>query len=142
MEKDIRKNILDYLDSYISFISYFDDEAFMHAVLKSFTDASSYKHYVIVVPCDINDYYTPTEHSMFTKVGFYQQEVEERYDNRIFVPSQNIDKVLSILKDGQMIVDKVMTSNIPGLVITLYGVTKSNFVKDYNQWEIVDDYEL
>lgn len=133
MEKKMREYILGELMEYNDCVAQLDEEALTNDVLKSFKDAKTYKHYILIVPSDIDEYYTNDEHFSFKKKGYYQLADENRYSNRFFVPISNVDNVCDILAKEGMKVEQVKSPNLPTTVyvVTLYGKNESYFDNDY-----------
>lgn len=129
--------IIEDFETYRKCALQFDDEKFTNDVLKSFKDSKSYKHYVILVPADLDEYYTQEEQNTFTKYGYYQQLLSERYNNRFFIPPDNIDKACDILKDEHMMVEKVRVQgvNVPAIVVSLKGFGNTHFRNDFANQE-------
>lgn len=136
MENIMRQYIIEDFDAYQKCVSVFDEDMFTNAVLKSFKDSKTHKHYVILVVSNMDEYYTPEEQSSFSKYGYYQQPVENRYDNRFFIPPVSIDIAVSILKNESMAVDCVENGSTIAFVVTLDGIGKSHFSVDFDaQWK-------
>ena len=97
------------------------------------------KHYVMLIPSDIDEYYSNEEHNNFRKYGYHQLMIENRYGNRFFIPSGNMKIACDILKDENMVVELVKHANLPikVYVVTLAGKANSKFDKDFDQ--AVDD---
>ena len=129
----MREYILGELMEYNDCVAQLDEEALTNDVLKSFKDAKTYKHYILIVPSDIDEYYTNDEHFSFKKKGYYQLVDENRYSNRFFVPISNVDNVCDILAKEGMKVEQVKSPNLPTTVyvVTLYGKNESYFDNDY-----------
>lgn len=133
MEKNMRDYIIEELEAYNKLVNVFDEDTFANAVLKSFKDCKSYKHYVALIPSDIDEYYTQEEHTHFSKYGYYQQTMENRYDNRFFIPNANMKTAVDIIYNEGMVIDNVESQNLPVpiFVVTLRGVSESNFNIDF-----------
>lgn len=140
MEKNMRDYIIEELEAYNKLVNVFDEDTFTNAVLKSFKDCKSYKHYVALIPSDIDEYYTQEEHTHFSKYGYYQQTMENRYDNRFFIPNANMKTAVDIIYNEGMVIDNVesKTLPVPIFVVTLRGVNESNFNIDFGtQYKVV-----
>lgn len=133
MEKKMKDYILDELNEYRDCVNQLDAEKFTNDILKSFKDAKTYKHYVLLIPSDIDEYYSNEEHNSFKKNGYYQMMIENRYGNRFFIPNSNINKACDIIKKENMEVESVKHQNIPVRVylVTLNGRAESNFDEDF-----------
>lgn len=133
MEKKMKDYILDELNEYRDCVNQLDEEKFTNDILKSFKDAKTYKHYVLLIPSDIDEYYSNEEHNSFKKNGYYQMMIENRYGNRLFIPNSNINKACDIIKKENMEVESVKHQNIPVRVylVTLNGRAESNFDEDF-----------
>lgn len=133
MEKKMKDYILDELNEYRDCVNQLDEEKFTNDILKSFKDAKTYKHYVLLIPSDIDEYYSNEEHNSFKKNGYYQMMIENRYGNRFFIPNSNINKACDIIKKENMEVESVKHQNIPVRVylVTLNGRAESNFDEDF-----------
>jgi len=125
--------ILDELNEYKDCVNQLDEEKFTNDILKSFKDAKTYKHYVLLIPSDIDEYYSNEEHNSFKKNGYYQLMIENRYGNRFFIPNSNINKACDIIKKENMEVESVKHQNLPVRVylVTLNGRAESNFDEDF-----------
>ena len=89
---------------------------------------------------DIDEYYTQEEHTHFSKYGYYQQTMENRYDNRFFIPNANMKTAVDIIYNEGMVIDNVESQNLPVpiFVVTLRGVNESNFNIDFGtQYKVV-----
>lgn len=135
MEKNMKDYILDDFKEYNDCVKQLDEEKFTNDILKSFKDSKTYKHYVMLIPFDVDDYYSSDEHTSFKKYGYYQLMVENRYGNRFFIPLDNIKLACDILKNEKMVVELVKHANLPVKVylVTLYGKAKSHFDEDFDQ---------
>lgn len=139
MEKNMRDYIIEELESYNKLVNVFDEDTFANAVLKSFKDSKSFKHYVALIPSDIDEYYTVEEHANFSKYGYYQQPMENRYDNRFFIPNSNMDAAVNTIYNENMVLDNIKDNNLPVpiFVVSLKGVRESNFGIDFgNQYSV------
>lgn len=133
MEKKMREYIQEDLDEYINCATQLDADKFMNDVLLSFKNAKTKRHYVTVIPADINEYYTTDEHNSFAKYGYYQQPLPERYSNRFFIPPQNIELASQLLKDENMVVEELKANFLVKIkVVTLNGFMNSHFSNDFN----------
>lgn len=135
MEKNMKDYILEDFKEYIDCVNQFDEETFTNDVLKSFKDSKTYKHYVMLIPSDIDEYYSNEEHNNFRKYGYHQLIIENRYGNRFFIPSGNMKIACDILKDENMVVELVKHANLPikVYVVTLAGKANSKFDEDFDQ---------
>lgn len=135
MEKKMREYILDDLKEYNDCVNQLDEEKFTNDILKSFKDSKTYKHYVMLIQSDIDEYYSNEEHNSFRKNGYYQLMIDNRYGNRFFVPVTNIANACDIIKRENMSVELVKHPNLPVPVylITLYGRSDSKFDEDFEQ---------
>ena len=133
MEKKMKDYILDDLKEYNDCVNQLDEEKFTNDVLKSFKDAKTYKHYVMLIPSDIDEYYSNEEHASFRKNGYYQLMMENRYGNRFFIPLDNVNNVCEILEKEDMVVEKVKHRNLPVAIylVTLNGRFESKFDEDF-----------
>lgn len=125
--------ILDELNEYKDCVNQLDEEKFTNDILKSFKDAKTYKHYVLLIPADMDEYYSNEEHNSFKKNGYYQLMIENRYGNRFFIPNTNINNACNIIKKENMEVESVKHQNLPVRVylVTLNGRAESNFDEDF-----------
>ena len=98
----MRDYIIEEYEQYKQCALQFDEDKFVNDVLKSFKDAKTYRHYVLLITCDLNEYYTTEEHAMFAKLGYYQQSIEDRFNNRFFIPEQKIGRAVEIVKQERM----------------------------------------
>lgn len=133
MEKKMKEYILDDLKEYNNCVNELDEEKFTNDILKSFKDSKTYKHYVMLIPSDINEYYSPDEHNSFRKNGYYQLMIENRYGNRFFIPFDSIPNACDIIKKENMEVELVKHNNLPVPVylVTLNGRAESKFDEDF-----------
>ena len=133
MEKKMKDYILDELNEYRDCVNQLDEEKFTNDILKSFKDAKTYRHYVLLIPSDIDEYYSNEEHNSFKKNGYYQLMIENRYGNRFFIPNSNINKACDIIKKENMEVESVKHQNLPVRVylVTLNGRAESKFDEDF-----------
>ena len=123
--------IADEVESYRKCVLQIDEEKFTNDVLKSFKDAKTYRHYVLLIPADLNEYYSPEEHNIFSKNGYYQQPIPDRFDNRFFIPPDNIKSMVDVLMDENMRVDRVPLKDLNSYVVTLNGIHDSYFQADF-----------
>ena len=135
MEKSMKQYIIEDLGEYLKNTLIIDEKEFINSVFDSFRKAHTTKHYVMLVPCDMDDYYSPEEQSSFSKYGYYQMMDENRFNNRFFMPKDNILKASELLEDEGMVVDTVRNNNLPSevKVVSLYGVNTTHFLMDFGQ---------
>lgn len=108
-----------------------NDVKFTNDVLKSFKDAKTHRHYVLLVPCNLDEYYTTEEHNIMSENGYYQQTNEGRYDNTFFIPNETIENAAEILRNENMFVEKTKVNETPTYVISLNGINDTYFRQDY-----------
>ncbi len=134
MEKSMRDYILEEIDKHVNNTLQLDENGFMNDVLKSFTDSKTPCHYVMVIPADMGEYYTSDELNKFEMRGYYQMPVDNRFNNRFFIPPQNMNKVIDMLKNEHMTVEGVRYQNLPVeiAVVTINGMYQSNFKYDFD----------
>ena len=125
--------ILDDLKEYNDCVNQLDEEKFTNDVLKSFKDSKTYKHYVMIIPSDINEYYSNEEHNSFRKNGYYQLMVENRYGNRFFIPFDTVETACNILEKENMVVELARHERLPLPVylVTLNGRKDCKFDEDF-----------
>ena len=130
----MRDYILEEIDKHVNNTLQLDEDGFMNDVLKSFTDSKTPCHYVMVIPADMGEYYTSDELNKFEMRGYYQMPVDNRFNNRFFIPPQNMNKVIDMLKDEHMTVERVRYQNLPVeiAVVTINGMYQSNFKYDFD----------
>lgn len=133
MEKKMKDYILEDLEEYNNNVKVLDEEHFTNDILKSFKDAKTYRHYVMLIPSNIDEYYDTEEHNSFIKYGYYQLMIENRYGNRFFIPISSIDNACDILENEGMVVETVAHKNLPVQIklVTLNGRFKSAFDEDF-----------
>lgn len=130
----MRDYILEEIDKHVNNTLQLDENGFMNDVLKSFTDSKTPCHYVMVIPADMGEYYTSDELNKFEMRGYYQMPVDNRFNNRFFIPPQNMNKVIDMLKNEHMTVEGVRYQNLPVeiAVVTINGMYQSNFKYDFD----------
>ena len=130
----MRDYILEEIDKHVNNTLPLDENGFMNDVLKSFTDSKTPCHYVMVIPADMGEYYTSDELNKFEMRGYYQMPVDNRFNNRFFIPPQNMNKVIDMLKNEHMTVEGVRYQNLPVeiAVVTINGMYQSNFKYDFD----------
>lgn len=135
MEKKMKDYILDDLNEYVKNVEAFEEEDFTNDVLKSFTDAKTSKHYVMLIPSNMDEYYSNEEHSKFRKNGYYQLMDDNRYNNRFFIPYGSIKLACDILEKEDMVVELANHKKLPiGIyLVTLNGRRECKFDEDFNQ---------
>lgn len=133
MEKKMKDYILEDLEEYNKSVKIFEEEHFTNDILKSFKDAKTYRHYVMLIPSNIDEYYNTEEHNSFRKYGYYQLMIENRYGNRFFVPMDTMNVACNILENEGMVVETVIHKNLPVQIklITLNGRLESAFDEDF-----------
>jgi hypothetical protein len=138
MEKKMRDYILADLEEYNNNVMILDEENLTNDILKSFKEAKSYKHYVMLIPSDMDEYYDTEEHNSFKKYGYYQLMIENRYGNRFFIPKPTIETVCNILQNENMMVEPVTHKNLPVQIylVTLNGRNSSAFDVDFEDQNI------
>ena len=132
METKMSTLICEKLGEYNTYANMLDVDKFTNAVLESFNSALSWKHYVLLVPVDLDKYFSSDQHSAFQKKGFCQYGPEERFNNVFYATPTVVEKMVEILKEEDMVVDEVndqrFETNIK--VVTIYGVNQSNYNTD------------
>lgn len=125
--------ILEDLEEYNKSIKILDEEHFTNDILKSFKDAKTYRHYVMLIPSNIDEYYDTEEHNSFRKYGYYQLMIENRYGNRFFIPFDSIPNACEILEKENMVVEMAKHEHLPFPVylITLNGRKECKFDEDF-----------
>lgn len=131
----MKQYIIEILGEYLKNTLIIDEKEFINKVFESFSKAHTIKHYVMLVPCDMDDYYSPEEQSNFSKYGYYQMIDENRFHNRFFIPKDNMLKACELLKNEGMVVDTVCNNNLPSevKVVSLNGVNTTHFLMDFSQ---------
>lgn len=127
----MRDYITETYEAYERCALQFDEEKFANDVLKSFMDAKTYHHYVLLITCDLNEYYTTEEHHTFEKNGYYQQPVQDRFDNRFFIPDKTMKQAVDQLKKEKMFVQETKVNNVSTYVVTVNGIHDSYFSQDF-----------
>jgi hypothetical protein len=136
MEKSMKQYIIEDLGEYLKNTLIIDEKEFINSVFDSFRKAHTTKHYVMLVPCDMDDYYSPEEQNSFSKYGYYQMIDENRFNNRFFMPKGNILKACELLENEEMVVDTVhRNASLPTevKVVSLNGVNTTHFNMDFCQ---------
>lgn len=131
METTMKDYITEQYEQYKKRVLQFDEDKFTNDVLKSFIDAKTLRHYVLLITCDLNEYYSSDEHNIFEKDGYYQQPLPDRYNNRFFIPQENIDNAADILSFEKMRVEETRVNNVKTYVISLDGMYNTFFQTDY-----------
>lgn len=131
----MKQFIIENLGEYFKNTMIIDEKEFINRVFESFCKANTTKHYVMLVPCDMDDYYSAEEQSSFSKYGYYQMIDENRFHNRFFIPKGNILKASELLENEEMVVDTVRKINMPSevKVVSLNGVNTTYFNMDFCQ---------
>lgn len=132
MEKSMKDYIVEEYERYKKCALQFDEESFMNDVLKSFMDAKTYHHYVLLVACDLNEYFSTNEHLTFERLGYYQQPIDERYSNRFFIPIETIKHAVNIVKDDNMCVEQIRLNEVDTYVVTVNGIHDSFYSQDFS----------
>lgn len=130
----MRDYILEEIDKHVNNTLQLDEDNFMNDVLKSFIDSKTPCHYVMVIPADMGEYYTSDELNKFEMRGYYQMPVDNRFNNRFFIPPQNMNKVIDMLKNEHMTIERIRYQNLPVeiAVVTINGMYQSNFKYDFD----------
>lgn len=123
--------ITEEYDKYKSCALQFDYEHFTNDVLKSFKEAKTYRHYVILITCHLDEYFTRDEQASFEKYGYYQQPIEERCNNRFFIPSETINQARDILVHEKMYVQETVVNGVPTYVVSINGMDNTFFAMDF-----------
>lgn len=131
MEKTMKDYIVDEIENYRKCVLQIDEDKFTNDVLKSFKDAKTYRHYVILIPAGLDEYYSLEEHNIFSKNGYYQQEIPHRFDNRFYIPPNNIKHMADVLVNEKMFVDIVQLKGLNSYVVTINGIHDSYFKVDF-----------
>ena len=132
----MKQYIIEDLGEYLKSTMIIDEKEFINSVFDSFRKAHTTKHYVMLVPCDMDDYYSPEEQNSFSKYGYYQMIDENRFNNRFFMPKGNILKACELLENEEMVVDTVhRNASLPTevKVVSLNGVNTTHFNMDFCQ---------
>lgn len=132
----MKQYIIENLGEYLKNTLIIDEKEFINCVFDSFRKAHTTKHYVMLVPCDMDDYYSPEEQSSFSKYGYYQMIDENRFNNRFFMPKGNIFKACELLENEGMVVDTVhRNASLPTevKVVSLNGINTTHFNMDFCQ---------
>lgn len=127
----MKEYVIEKYEQYKKCALQFDGDKFTNDVLRSFMDAKTPRHYVLLISCDLDEYYTSDEHNIFEKNGYYQQPLEDRYNNRFFIPQENIDNAARILSSEEMQVEETRVNDVKTYVISLDGMYNTFFQTDY-----------
>jgi len=143
METKMKEIIADELAEYHKYANELDNDKFTNAVLKSFTDALSSKHYVILHPVNLDKYFNKEQHQSFNKVGYYQYGPDERFNNVFFATPTVVVKMADILKAEDMCVELVddPSKQFKVYVVTMNGVEDSHYFTDFTEENDSDDGE-
>lgn len=135
METKMKEIITDELAEYHKYASGLDVDKFTNDVLKSFTDALSSKHYVILYPVDLDKYFTTEQHASFRKKGYYQYGPDERYNNVFYAVPKVVVEMVELLKVEDMCVDLVddPAKQSKVYVVTMNGVEDSHYFSDFTE---------
>lgn len=108
-------------------------DAFLKAVCGSFTESKNAKHYVVIIPVDLDDFYTPKQHREFEKNGFSQSENPAMFNNMLLASTSAAVDMCRILKTEEgMCVDICEDPNGDKLyVVSLDGVESTLFNRDF-----------
>lgn len=128
--KDI---ILNDLSEYGRLATQLNKDVFADLVYSSFKGAKSHKHYVVLMPIDLDDKFNPDQHKSFEKNGFYQIPNEEMYSNIFLACDLVINEMISQLKGNEgMMVDKCTDQSGKSLyVVSLNGLENTFFEADF-----------
>ena len=110
-----------------------DKEALTSAVCKSFMESESYKHYVILIPVDLDDKFNSEQHESFNKHGFYQKANDiDEWKNMFFASEKVINEMTSLLNGPEeMSVDYIKDGEVTTVVVSLEGIEKTLFPKHF-----------
>lgn len=133
MERKMVELINSEIKQFNEFANQLDVDAFSLAVYESFKEALTNMHYVVLIPINLDMYYTHEQHKDFEKCGFHRSGSEERYSNLFFATNKVVDEMVEILKYEGMVTDAVYdnTNNTNIVVVTLNGIKDSNYMSDY-----------
>ena len=133
MEEKMKDIILKDLSEYRGLATQLNKDVFADAVCSSFNGAKSAKHYVVLMPIDLDDKFNPDQHKSFAKNGFYQIPNEEMYSNIFLACDWVIGEMISLLQGNEdMTVDKCTDQSGKSLyVVSLFGLEQTFFEADF-----------
>ena len=126
--------ILNDLAEYRNLATQLNKDLFVDAVYSSFKEAKTSKHYVVLMPVDLEDKFNAEQHKSFEKCGFYQIVNEEMYSNIFLVCDAVINDAVSLLTEHEgMTVDKCTDMSGKSLfVVSLFGLERTFFEQDFH----------
>ena len=121
------------INDYKKLASTLDVNKFTHDVCNSFISAKSSKHYVILVPVDLDDTFNDEQHKSFEKHGYFQAIVPERFNNMFFACQEVVNQMVdTLLSDEGMAIDCAQDPSGDKItVVSLEGLAKTHFYRDF-----------
>lgn len=145
MEEIKMKDLIDKtLKQYKEHANKLNKDAFLKAVSTSFTESKNARHYVVVIPVDLDDFYTPKQHREFERNGFSQSDNPAMFNNMLLASPSVAAEMSHILKTEEgMHVDLCSDQNKDTMyVISLEGIDSTHFRRDFsasrNQGSLLD----
>lgn len=108
-------------------------DAFTRAVCDSFIESKDAKHYVVIIPVDLDDFYTPKQHKDFEKYGFSQSENPGMFNNMLLAaPSVAADMSAVLKTEEGMCADLCKDAEGNTMyVVSLNGIDSTHFNRDF-----------
>ena len=129
------KNLItNNLAEYKKLATKLNNDVFVDLVFNSFKEAKSAKHYVVLMPVDLDDKFNAEQHKSFEKCGFYQILNEEMYSNIFLACDSVVNEMVLLLKNHEgMSVDKCTDQSGKSLfVVSLEGLEYTFFEQDFH----------
>lgn len=125
--------IMRTLANYKELASTLDVSQFTNDVCNSFINAKSSKHYVILVPVDLDDTFNDEQHKSFEKHGYFQAVIPDRFNNMFFACQEVVNQMAdTLLSDEGMAIDIAQDpSGEKVTVVSLEGMDKTHFYRDF-----------
>ena len=96
-----------------------------------FISSCSLKHYIGIVPINLDDYFKEDEQNSLLHQGYYRDGSPIRFYNGLFVPECNIEKLIAEIQKREFVVEKVQVSeNFFNYIVTLNGIDNSHYIED------------
>lgn len=133
MEEKMKNLIMKRLGAHREAALQLNEDMFCDAVCNSFMESLSSKHYVAIMPVDIDDTFSVEQRKSFEKKGFYQVMNDDFFNNMFMACQSVVDKMTSVLTENEdMAVDKCCDPDGHVIyVVSLFGVKNSHFERDF-----------
>lgn len=141
MEEKMKNMIMADLSQYRQLAQRLNEDAFTEAVYNSFKQALSAKHYVAIMPVDLDDTFTDEQHKDLAKFGYHQVPNEDMFSNMFVACQHVIDQMVDVLRNKEdMSVDKCCDPRGKVVyVVSLFGVKDSHFERDFSAAPYTED---